>query len=444
MDIKYVLFILSSLIIFSYIFDAIARKTKFPSVILLMATGIAARAISDGLGYHIMYLEQIIPVMGTIGLILIVLEGALELKVNKNKLKIILRGFIAALVILLANVVGMTLFFQHYLEMDGSVAVMNAIPLAIISSAVAIPSASALLPINKEFVVYESTFSDILGIMMFNYSIKQFMSGGELLGLKPLSLLFLEIGGIVVASIFITWLLFELFERMNTKVKFFLILALLIMVYAIGKTYHLPSLVIIFVFGLVLANADFLLPQFIKRFISMSMTEEAGLHEFHILTAESTFLVRTFFFLFFGFSITLDSFSEGFNYIYAGIILSIMMLMRFLYMVAAERRSMKSLVFISPRGLISILLFLQLQRGGEYADYGSPLINSKVLLLVILGSMLIMTIGTLAFGASSKEKEASKDSSKVNLEEVLAEGVVQVDDAIGPVNNGSPAEDKGA
>ena len=54
MDIKYVLFILSSLIIFSYIFDAIAQKTKFPSVILLMATGIAARAISDGLGYKIM------------------------------------------------------------------------------------------------------------------------------------------------------------------------------------------------------------------------------------------------------------------------------------------------------------------------------------------------------------------------------------------------------
>jgi hypothetical protein len=58
--------------------------------------------------------------------------------------------------------------------------------------------------------------------------------------------------------------------------------------------------------------------------------------------------------------------------------------------------------------------------------------------------MLIMTIGTLAFGASSKEKDASKDSAKVNLEEVLTVGAVQVDDAIGPVNNESPAEDKGA
>ena len=414
MDIKYVLFILSSLIIFSYIFDAIARKTKFPSVILLMATGIAARAISDGLGYHVMYLDQIIPVMGTIGLILIVLEGALELKVNKEKLKIIFRGFVAALVILVLSVVGLTLFFQHYLELDGSVAVMNAIPLAIISSAVAIPSAAALLPMDKEFVVYESTFSDILGIMMFNYSVKQFISGGELLGFKPLMILLLEIGGIIIASILITWLLFELFERINQKIKFFLILALLIMVYTIGKTYHLPSLVIIFVFGLVLANAQFLLPQFIKRFISMSMTEEEGLREFHILTAESTFLVRTFFFLFFGFSITLDSFTEGFNYIYAGIILGIMLLMRLLYMLLAERKSFKSLVFISPRGLISILLFLQLQRDGEYAAYGTPLINSKVLLLVILGSMLIMTIGTLAFAGSKAQLNPVSESEQVD------------------------------
>lgn len=414
MDIKYVLFILSSLIIFSYIFDAIARKTKFPSVILLMATGIAARAISDGLGYHVMYLDQIIPVMGTIGLILIVLEGALELKVNKEKLKIIFRGFVAALVILVLSVVGLTLFFQHYLELDGSVAVMNAIPLAIISSAVAIPSASALLPINKEFIVYESTFSDILGIMMFNYSLKQFTSGGELLGIQPLLILLLEIGGIIIASMLITGILFELFERINTKIKFFLILALLIMVYAIGKTYHLPSLVIIFVFGLVLANAEFLLPQFIKRFISMSMTEEAGLNEFHILTAESTFLVRTFFFLFFGFSITLDSFTEGFNYIYAGIILGIMLLMRLLYMLLAERKSLKSLVFISPRGLISILLFLQLQRDGEYAAYGTPLINSKVLLLVILGSMLIMTIGTLAFAGNKAQLNPVSESEAVD------------------------------
>lgn len=418
MDIKYVLIIFSLIIIFSYIFDAIARKTKFPSVILLMATGIAARAISEGLGFQIMYLDQIIPVMGTIGLILIVLEGALELEVNRDKLKIILRGFVAALVILLLNVVGITLFFKHFLEMPGQVAVMNAIPLAIISSAVAIPSAAALTPIDKEFIVYESTFSDILGIMMFNYSIKQFMGGGELLGFQPLSILILEIIGIVIASIFITWLLFELFERIEQKVKFFLILALLILVYALGKKFELPSLVIIFIFGLFISNADYLLPNFLKKYISMSMTEGAGLHEFHILTAESTFIVRTFFFLFFGFSITLESFTEGFNYIYAGIILGIMLVLRSLYMIIAERKSFKSLVFISPRGLISILLFLQIQTG-EYSIFKSPVINSKVLLLVILGSMVIMTFGTLFYGDSKSNKEEGQIEGEVQSVEPI-------------------------
>ena len=413
MELKYALYIISSLIIFSYLFDAIARKTKFPSVILLMATGIGARAVSDYLGYEIAYLDQIIPVMGTIGLLLIVLEGALELEVRKEKLSIILRGFISAFVILIGSVIGLTLFFKHGLGMGGRIAVMNAIPLGIISSAVAIPSASALIPINKEFVVYESTFSDILGIMLFNYALRQFETPeGVLLGFQPIAILLLEIGGIVVASIFITWFLFELFERIDQKVKFFLILALLIFVYAVGKTFHLPSLVIIFIFGIFLANSNYLLPDFIKKYISMSMAEEEGLHEFHILTAESTFLVRTFFFLFFGFSIPLSSFVDGYNYMYGGIILGIMFLIRLVYMFAAERKSVGALVFISPRGLISILLFLQLQTALNGA-FKSEVINEKVLLIVILGSMLIMTIGTVVFAGKKKgdDDETVADST---------------------------------
>ena len=43
--------------------------------------------------------------------------------------------------------------------------VIYSIPLSIISSAVAIPSAASLLKHQKEFVIYESTFSDILGVI---------------------------------------------------------------------------------------------------------------------------------------------------------------------------------------------------------------------------------------------------------------------------------------
>ena len=75
-----ILILLPLLIIFSYLFDLIAKKTKFPSVILLMITGIIARKIANSYGFtNTYFLDSLIPVLGTIGLILIVMEGALEL-----------------------------------------------------------------------------------------------------------------------------------------------------------------------------------------------------------------------------------------------------------------------------------------------------------------------------------------------------------------------------
>jgi len=76
----------------------------------------------------------------------------------------------------------------------------SAIPLAIISSAVAIPSAAGLLKQDREFVVYESTFSDILGIMIFNYALRQFEAQQALIGTTPLVSLFLQILGVIVIS----------------------------------------------------------------------------------------------------------------------------------------------------------------------------------------------------------------------------------------------------
>ena len=81
-----ILFVLPLLIIFSYIFDSIAKKTKFPSVILLMFTGMLIRLGVDFYGeVELQFLDQLIPVLGTLGLILIVLEGALELDIERKK-----------------------------------------------------------------------------------------------------------------------------------------------------------------------------------------------------------------------------------------------------------------------------------------------------------------------------------------------------------------------
>jgi NhaP-type Na+/H+ or K+/H+ antiporter len=429
MDTLIILFVLPLLIIFSYLFDAFARKTKFPSVILLMLTGIGVRAITSAYGYdELGFLDNLIPVLGTIGLILIVLEGALELEISKEKSTLILKGFLAALIILILNIVALQLIFTYLFQMERQLATLSAIPLAIISSAVAIPSAASLLKQDREFVVYESTFSDILGIMIFNYALRQFEAQEDLIGATPLVSLFLQILGVIVISIAITYVLYRLIRQIEHHVKFFLILALLILVYAFGKFFHLPALVTIFIFGIFLSNVKNLLPRFLIRYLDQEKTENE-LHEFHILTAESTFIVRTFFFLFFGFSIQLSDFNSIEPVLYGVLIIGIMLLLRYLYFTATTFRvKPSSLVYLSPRGLISILLFIQLKEV-SFIDLSISPIDERVLLIVILSSMLVMLMGTLKKSKPMElENEVEEDAPhtlELNAENTATENTTE-------------------
>ena len=429
-----ILFVFPLLIIFSYLFDAFARKTKFPAVILLMFTGIVVRAITSAYGYDDLgFLDNLIPVLGTIGLILIVLEGALELEISKEKSVLILKGFFAALIILVLNIAALQWIFVQLFQMDTQLATLSTIPLAIISSAVAIPSAASLLNHDREFIVYESTFSDILGIMIFNYALRQFEAQQDLIGATPLVSLFLQILGVVFISLAITYVLYRLIRQIHHHVKFFLILALLILVYAFGKLFHLPALVTIFIFGIFLSNVKSLLPNFLKTYLDLDQTEKE-LHEFHILTAESTFIVRTFFFLFFGFSIQLTDFNSLQPLLYGVLIIIIMMLLRYLYFtVTTIKVKPSSLVYMSPRGLISILLFIQLKEV-SFIDLTNSPIDERVLLIVILSSMLIMLIGTLKKSESIELDNDTEEEVPLTVEMKVENSESTENEAEDPLN----------
>ena len=413
MNTLYILFVLPLLIIFSYLFDAFSRKTKFPSVILLMATGIIFRFFISFSGYDdFAFLDNLIPVLGTVGLILIVLEGAIELEINRKKMPLILKGFLAALVILIANIFALQWVFENIFGIQNTIAVLFAIPLSIISSAVAIPSAASLIDKEREFIIYESTFSDILGIMIFNYAIRQFESEQVLIGAEPLISLVLQILGVIMISLLITYVLFRLMQQIDHNVKFFLILALLILVYAFGKLLHLPALLTIFIFGIFISNVKSLLPRFLRNYLDLDATRKE-IQEFHILTSESTFLVRTFFFLFFGFSIQLSNFKSIIPFFYGLIIFLIMFLIRYMYITFTSLKIKPSpLVYMSPRGLISILLFIQLKDVSFISLDQSP-IDERVLLIVILSSMLVMLLGTM-------KKQKDKEEILIDNEESIS------------------------
>ena len=421
-----ILFVLPLLIIFSYLFDSYARKTKFPAVILLMLTGIIIRVISNLYGFNdFSFLDNLVPVIGTIGLILIVLEGALELEISIEKLPVILKGFFAAFIILVVNIFALTFVFNEIFGMNYTNSVIYSIPLSIISSAVAIPSAASLLNHQKEFVIYESTFSDILGIMIFNYAIKQYKNDNPLISSESIISLIIQVVGVIVISLIITYLLFRLIQKIEQKVKFFLILALLILVYAFGKLFHLPALVTIFIFGIFLSNVRVLLPKFLRENLNLEQNKKE-LSDFHILTAESTFIVRTFFFLFFGFSVNLENFLSFSPFIYGFLIFLTMFIIRYLYLgLTTFKLNPSPLVFMGPRGLISILLFLQIKDLG-FVNISDSIIDEKVLLIVILSSMLAMLFGTI-----------KKDNKKndLNLDEDISESISLPVEPIDSSNN---------
>lgn len=403
----YILLGFSITVIFSYLFDAFARKTKFPSVLLLILLGILARYILDYLGYNIPNLEQLIPTLGTIGLIFIVLEGALELEISKEKYSVIVKSFLAATIVLLLSTFCIYYMLDYLTNLTDLENLLMAIPFAVISSAVAIPSSNSLPTKIKEFIIYESTFSDILGIVFFNFVMNHYNEGKTSFNYSSLLDLFTQIFLVVIMAFFVTFVLFKMIEKLKTKIKFFLILSVLILSYALGKLNHLSALIIVFIFGLFMNNSKTLLPNFITKNTNTELAEK-DLYDFHVLTAETTFLTRTFFFLFFGFSIELSIFSDYRVYYYGILFLGVMIVARSLYFGIFHYNEFSPTSFIAPRGLISILLFTQIPE--SFTKNG--IIDQNELLIVILGSMVWMLIGIVLFSNKSNLDVEQNPSSE--------------------------------
>ena len=160
---------LCSLLLLAYAFELTASKTKIPSVILLLALGWGVKQLTEVVHIEIPDLSGLLPILGTIGLIVIVLEGSLDLELNRKKFSLVRKSIIVAVVPMLLLGFGLAWAFTYFGGYGFRESMMSAIPLCVISSAIAIPSVKYLSKRNKEFVIYESSISDILGVLFFNF-----------------------------------------------------------------------------------------------------------------------------------------------------------------------------------------------------------------------------------------------------------------------------------
>lgn len=371
------------LLLIAYVFDLTSSKTKIPSVILLLLLGWVVKQLTVLLDIHLPDISIILPVLGTVGLILIVLEGSLELELNSSKFGLIRKSLFGALIPMIALVFLLAFAFSYFGHFGLKDSLINAIPFCVISSAIAIPSVRNLLPHNKEFVIYESSLSDIFGVLIFN-----FLALNETIDTVSFGRFSLQLLIITVVSFIATIGLSYLLNKIEHHIKFIPIILLVVLIYAVSKVYHLPGLIFILLFGLSIGNLDELKRfKWIEKFKPDELNKEVK--KFKELIIEGAFLVRALFFLLFGFLIETTEVLNIDTLLWSlGIVIFIFVFRAI--QLKLSKLPLKPLLFVAPRGLITILLFLSIE-----PTHTISLANKSLIIQVIILSALIMMFGLM-------------------------------------------------
>lgn len=382
--------IASAILLLTFGVERLGRASGIPAVIMLIAIGLAAKPLLAFFGLTLDGLDLVVPVIGAIGLVLIVLEGALDIELRRSRLKAAAGAFAMAasgFLVVSAALTGLVLLALPLAPLE---AMLLAVPFAVISSAVAIPSSGFLPQRAREFVVYESSLSDILGVLVFFALLNSDgTAAGVLLGL---------IGGgalsLLLALVFAVGLVLVLM-RVDGHIRFIPLLAGLFGLYAAGKLLHLSPLILVLLFGLALNN-----PSLITRFRPfrgwMDDTYEATLGEFKVLVMELTFAVRGFFFILLGYWTDPAELASPWAWLAAAVVLVVVFGSRRIMLRLGRVPLGDALTWIAPRGLITVLLFL-----GAREALPMPAFAGGAVMLVVLVSSAVIALARLKAGGTA-------------------------------------------
>lgn len=382
-----ILFSVCGLIILSYLFSVLNRATRIPSVLLLLGTGMLLRYLSNSAGWAFEVPRAVTEILGTVGLIMIVLEAGLDLEVTREKLPLIRNSFLSALTIFSVSTLGVAGILQWWLPDAPFInCTVYAIALSVVSSAIVLPSVHHLSHDKKEFLIYEASFSDVLGIMAFN-----FFAASQVITSDSALWFFGSIPVALVLSVGVCFLLMLLLVKNRVNVKFFLVFAVLVLIYVGGKSLRLPSLLTILMFGLVVNNWELVRWRPLKNYFTDERVNDMAAF-LKSITAESAFLIRTFFFIIFGFSIDLAFLRNPDVWLLGSSIVAALLALRFVYLRVVHKYDLLPELFYIPRGLITVLLFYKIPDWQRIESF-----NEGVLFFVILATTLIMMVGSLLY-----------------------------------------------
>ena len=401
MDAYLFIIIICAVVIVSFFFNIISRKTNIPSVLMLIALGVGMQQLL--LNYQVTPdFTNALEVLGIVGVIIIVLEAALDLELKREKWPVIWKSFTIAFVSLVITSLAISFFIRlFFIDIEFLAAIVYAIPLSVLSSSIIIPSVANLSNHKKEFLIYEGTFSDILGIMIFYMIVENLnVQGMQELAFSVGSNLFITLA----VSVILSYVLLYIIQNIKGNVRFFLFLSILVLLYSVGKMLHLSSLVMILMFGILLRNHKVVLTRQLEIWLKDERIESV-FKEFRMIINETSFLVRTLFFVVFGMTLPLTSLLSSYVWLISGIFLLVTYFLRFLLYYTFEKKNIAAQVFIAPRGLISILLFFAIPESLRREGF-----ESGVLFVVIISTSVIMALSLIAARKDKKKDEAPSEN----------------------------------
>ena len=355
------------------------RRSGVPSVIVMIVLGLLAQPLLRSMGAVAVELKAMVPTAGSIGLVLIVLEGGLDIELRRERIRLATAASVLAVAAFVLCASVFALIAAHALHMSFFQGMILATPFAVISSAIAIPGSHFLDSGARDFVVYESSVSDIVGVLMFFALVNSdaTLSGvlTELAGGGLLSL-------VLAVACSVTLVLVT--TRADAHVRYIPLLAGLFALYAAGELLHLSPLIMVLLFGLMLNNKSALDQIPTLRRISAKISA-ATVGEFRVLVQELTFAVRVVFFFLLGYSTNLSDFTVARSWLAAAAVLAVIYGSRRALLLLIDRRLAATLTWIAPRGLVTVLLYIEAARRMHLPPY----LNGTVRLVVILSATIM-------------------------------------------------------
>ncbi len=362
-------------------------KTKIPDLLILVIMGYLAGPVFGFV--EAADFGKIGAIVATMTLVVILYEGGLHLSARQlasSSLPALNLTLLASGSIIFVGVlVGLGLAFQNW-----TIALLMGLAISSTSSAIVIPMVKPLSvqDSTKTILSLESAFTDVLAIVLFLVVLEGAISGifriqDLIVGVGPNTLLAVAWG----AGSGLLWAFFK--KRFAPLLKMaFAGEAWALMTYAIIEVVGFNGAIGVLALGFVLANLD-LLPQSLKQQLSRTPVTHRELS----LLSEVTFILRTFFFLYLGVLIQLNSLNQ---ILLALIINAAIFVTRYLAVKILFHRSKTSRLdamvtsAMGPRGLAAaVLATLPLQYGLDGGEWLQETVFAIIPISIFLTALFV-------------------------------------------------------